>query len=274
MAHGSAFRHWERQNLPPTTTTTTRNTTGNPVADYEDLFIRHLHDDDDDDDDDRSISHDVRRNGLLGTSSASRATNMADDGVPWSSRLATKIHTIPYNRALTTSGDSQQKELSGGIPLLDNQKNSFYQLPPTTSNGPYAQTVETRFRNFIRNLNELMANEEGKRQQMRHFVRTKLREFSIPVVGLQDDASQLDKVFNHVNEKNQFYNEQQQAKLEENKNLEEKIEQFKMEKQEKVNSHSELQLKIKALKAKIKEAESTKQQLQAEINDNVPAIQG
>ncbi|XP_058178230.1 uncharacterized protein LOC131294201 [Anopheles ziemanni] len=127
---------------------------------------------------------------------------------------------------------------------------------------------------FLRHYNQLIDSGKNYKTEMRNFVHAKLNEFSIPVVGLQDDASQLEKVFLHVADRKDFYEKLLAQQTEEYKDLQEEkvnLEKAIIEKERNINASKGY---IKDMEGKINQEQQKKQQLEATINGNPPAIQG
>lgn len=127
---------------------------------------------------------------------------------------------------------------------------------------------------FLGNYDQLILNKKNYKDKMHDFVHAKLNAFSIPVVGLQDDASQLEKVFQHVAERKRFYEQLLEERNQECGNFLKEKENLQKAIIDEDGKKTDLNRDIKDMEDKINEEHQKKQQLQAKINGNPPAIQG
>uniref|UniRef100_A0A182MDS4 Uncharacterized protein n=1 Tax=Anopheles culicifacies TaxID=139723 RepID=A0A182MDS4_9DIPT len=110
--------------------------------------------------------------------------------------------------------------------------------------------------------------------QMSTFIKHKLKQFNIPVVGLEENTSNLEKIFDMVEDRNAF---QRIKVLEQNQmliNLTADIKHQQLELRQLRQQAQELRSQSMKIDETITKEETQNKKLQAKINGNPTTIQG
>ncbi|XP_050072889.1 uncharacterized protein LOC126560983 [Anopheles maculipalpis] len=136
------------------------------------------------------------------------------------------------------------------------------------------ETVDVRLRLLLDAYHNRIAQYQQYGNQMSTFVQGKLKQFNLPVDGLENNISLIEKIFSTVEDRNAFQRLQVTEQKQSNQNVTAEIaENQKLLETLKLQSQ-QLQLQLAGLNETLALVETENKKLQATINDNAPHVRG
>lgn len=165
--------------------------------------------------------------------------------------------------------DTITKQLSLISGTVRNTASNLH-LPPFYTD----DTVNVRLKLLLDSYHNKIAQYQHRTNQMSTFVQGKLQQFNIPVDGLENNTSLLEKVFSAVEDRNAFRRLQVVEQKQANQNVTAVIAEHQHELEALELRSQQLQLQLAELNQTLAEVETENRKLQAKINDNPSNVRG
>uniref|UniRef100_A0A4Y0BDU3 Secreted protein n=1 Tax=Anopheles funestus TaxID=62324 RepID=A0A4Y0BDU3_ANOFN len=169
--------------------------------------------------------------------------------------------------------DSTCETIKNQLYLIDYTINDAFRTIASTS--PYTwYTVDKRLERLFSSYRNYLVSNQWYENQVSTFVEEKLKQFNIPVNGLEENISLLEKIFSMVDDRNSFQQSQVNEQIQMNQTLTTELLNNQLQLKALEEKQQQLQLELVEFNNTLIAEEKKNKMLQAKINGNPATVQG